>query len=246
MSAGGDSAAGARGPTLFDVLVSHERGDRNGMASSLRPRLPYLFEDATRDAETDIEVLAMVAAAPATSPHPAATPASPSRSGRDRPRLPALREPISTTVRHVAEPAVARRQEDVEPAAAESRAGPPRSLRPQDEKAGRQPHQQARPPTTTPQAHPASERASPRSRQAEDRRLPDEAAAALQTPPRVAALRRGATLARDEPVIEISIGRIDIRAAAAPAVQAPQSAPAKSRGDRLAAYLERRTRGSRS
>ncbi|ABE61705.1 hypothetical protein Nham_0829 [Nitrobacter hamburgensis X14] len=245
MSAGGDSAAGARGPTLFDALVSHERGDRSSMAPSLRPRLPYLFEDATRDTETDIEVLAMVAAAPTTSPHPAATPASPSRGGRDTPRLPALREPISVTVRHVAEPAGDRRQEDVEPATAESREGPPRSLRPQDEEAARPPHQQARP-TPTPQAHPTTERASPRPRQAEDRRLPDEAAAALQTPPRVAALRRGATLTRDEPVIEISIGRIDIRAAVAPAVQAPQSAPAKPRGDRLAAYLERRTRGSRS
>jgi hypothetical protein len=246
MSAGGDSAAGARGPTLFDALVSHERGDRNGMAPSLRPRLPYLFEDATPGAENDIEVSTMVAAAPVALPHPAAVPASASRGGRDTPRLPALREPISATVRHVTEPAVVRRRAVPEPPAADSREGPPRSPRPQDEKAGRPPHQQAGPPAPTPQAHLATERALPRPRQAEDRRLPDEAAAAQQSPPRIAALRRGATLVRDEPVIEISIGRIDIRAAAAPAAQAPQSAPAKPRGDRLAAYLERRTRGSRS
>src|SRR5262249_55248667 len=90
MSAGGDRAAAARGPILFDVLVSHERGDGIGTASSLRPRLPYLFEDATRDAETDIAVLAMVAAAPATSSRPPATPASPPRGARDTPRQPAL------------------------------------------------------------------------------------------------------------------------------------------------------------
>src|SRR5262249_23496620 len=142
--------------------------------------------------------------------------------------------------------AVLRRREDAEPAAVAPREGPPRSQAPRDNEASRPPHLQARPPMPAAQAHPATERASPRPRQAEDRHVLDEAAAARQAPPRVAALRRGETLARDEPVIEISIGRIDIRATATPAVPAPPSAPARPRDDRLAAYLERRTRGSRS
>ena len=124
MSAGGDGAAGARGLTLFDALVDHERGERNGTAPSLRPRLPYLFEDAPPEPEREIDAPEPLAAAPRTSPHPVSQPTSASRGGRDAPSAPVLREPVAATIRSAAEPAAAHRRAQSGPAAATGE-GPP-------------------------------------------------------------------------------------------------------------------------
>ncbi|MEK4035895.1 hypothetical protein WOC76_19940 [Methylocystis sp. IM3] len=245
MSAESDAASAGKAPDLFEALVSHERGDRAAAAPSLRPRLPYVF-----GAETGVESEAPVDPA-ALSTRQAEKPAAgpfvpPAAIGQPSPTIAAVAgsdpPPPGSALLASRSEAVRRSPEP------ERSADRKRPVAREAEDANRRGEVGAQPRDPASREHRVSE-PGPAPSEPRGSRRGEHILARPPIPaiPPIAATRTGAALLRSEPVIEISIGRIDVRAApgqqAAPAVRA---APAQPRDDRLAAYLDRRSRGARS
>jgi len=228
---------------MFDRLIAHERGLPEAAAPTLRPRLPYAFQHAT-DADAEISTEEVIV--PLRSrPTPAAVTAD-RASGIVQPG----REdaPVQD-----APPQRSSRADAISPA---PRASPLEPLNdfPQKQRQAfsEQPLQETRlekavsseasqPPQLAASAPVRSIATSNSSR-------PRPEAAPLHPPASRAILPLPALprIGRDETVVEIHIGRIDVRTAAEPSPTQRSSAPAGRPGDNLAHYLDRRSRGARS
>jgi hypothetical protein len=253
-------AAPSTGLTLLDGLLAHERGDPAAEAPSLRPRLPYPFEHmplALESAEPELRTavdrpqaaraapderagpahsLAPAPLAPAAEARaPAARHAPPDSPPRVGPPI-AASPPEASALRPIfsprtTEPAAARVEPSAAPLVPSAGPGRPASVgsspSPPPVEAPRPAPVAGRPPAPAPAIR-AFHREPNR---AEARVRPLAPLAAPQTP---------------EPVIEISIGRIEVHAPA-PGAKPPALRRATDPDtDRLSAYLDRRSRGARS
>lgn len=232
--------------TLFDRLVAHERGVPDAGAPTLRPRLPYAFQhpgDADADIATE-EVIVPLRPAPHSPP-----PAPELRTGDAPPR-----QPEETAESRTVEP---RTQSEISAAARRDtpallEALPPRARHDEPERAHHE-HRvdEARPRIENPsspgapstQTRPLNPNAAPPApRQASATLLQPPVSRPILPPlPNIQKLGGG-----DETLVEIHIGRIDVRAVGdAPPLPARSDNGVRA-PDQLAAYLNRRSRGARS
>jgi len=231
------------GGTMFDRLVAHERGLPDAAAPSLRPRLPYAFQQPS-DADADFAGEEIVVPLnPPAQPQPAAAGkksgavvAEPNNDHAPRPptRSVASTEPASTKAPPI-EPAEARQ---ARLAVARVAPGPIPAV------------QQAQPPLPArPELRPETAKRAARferSNGAAEKRRTD---ATLLHPPvsrPILPLPSVQKLGGDETRVEIHIGRIDVRALPDQAPPPRAHEPAAQAPDGLAAYLGRRSRGARS
>lgn len=244
---------------LFDRIVSRERsGDAPRKPASLRPRIPYPFDGLPlkeTPVEDDLQVPAVLGSSRDFPPTQLRAPLAATIGGADpkldpgtqmqapdpRPVLPSLTLHAAATSEAVskAPPIPVARAVAPNPATASTA----RTIERAPEKI---PVTQDRAPValerviverSASHAH-DPETSPPRSvpRQGTLRSRPEIRAVTL--PPVIAA--------SPEPIIEIRIGRIDVRAQAVPPVQPPVSRTDPSMPDRLTPYLGRRMRGARS
>lgn len=263
MSGAGKIPSEARAPTLFATLVAHERGEAlAGEAASPRPRLPYAFETAgTADPGLEIEQDFDPRPANPRSTEPLAGPSQPAAgyqtpvaaAGSGGPEA-AERQPPARRAEVAAAAIAAAPRNDLPPPASEGAGAVPRD-RPAGTTAPPSPRSAPSPepaasalavPATAPRPEEGLSRGPSMAAPAAVAAGRSDRSAPARPTPAIPA-KRMSPLVRDEPVIEISIGRIDIRAVPGqPPPSAAQRPPAAPAADRLAEYLDRRSRGSRS
>lgn len=248
---------------LLDRLVALESGGADGSRDTLRAQLPYPFEAAIGSVLPDVDAAPSMREVHARTTQPgqvagaatdaqAARPAAlaPAAHGaphvstrtHDAPAAPA-NGPAPTSAHTT--PVIERVMRAYAPAVGEgSRQRPPTSVRDTVSVQAQTPRSDTGPAQRrqTP-ALPALPRVQP------------GAAPPVRATPAAPALRPAPSIAQvplapqptSEPVIEIHIGRLEVRGRPSPEVAPPQAAREPAlRDDRLAGYLGRRTRGARS
>jgi hypothetical protein len=238
------SAAGGQS-TLFDHLVQHERGTALGSAPSLRPRLRHPFEHVSDDGVAfDVEENSVNADRQQSHAEP-----QPIERGDACHKQAGSADLVSIPDREQREP--------IEPPAAQLS----EHRRPAEQSAATDITLNERvamlvegQPPLSPPAKTAAQREQPRdSGDAPIHPQPMRRLEAGPTPPRqmrpsrpklvVPGAERGG---KADQIVEIHIGRIDVRAAAKQAEPPPTARASHPPVDRLAAYLQRRSRGARS
>jgi hypothetical protein len=234
---------GSLAGTMFDRLIAHEQGLPEASAPTLRPRLPYAFQHSTdADAEISTEEVIIPLRPP---PTPAAV-ADDGASGS---------EPTEQEEAPV-QAAPAQRSSPADAISMLPHASPLSPLKDfhedQREAFSGQPLQEARlkkavfseaaqlPQIATSNAVQSIAPSEP------SRPQPNSTPLQPPVPRAILPLRAAKGIGRDETVVEIHIGRIDVRAAAEFPPQSRSTAPASRTGDNLAQYLDRRSRGARS
>jgi hypothetical protein len=249
----------AEGPaSLFDRIVAHETGSDAGGPRSLRPRLPYVFDNVPRqdNASGDPTPGITHGASTIPEPMPAQEPVRSVQAAFDAPRsfeqtriLPDGTPALSQPVLHSPSTSQDSPKTQAHAAVVDEKTPAPRAVAHHATltERGREPvSAQATPTLALPVAppavftnrgeqrsnpvHPIAVRASLFHSRAEFRAMP---LASVVAPP-------------VEQTIEIRIGRIDVRAQLASQAPSPSERTVQSPPDRLASYLGRRSRGSRS
>jgi len=231
---------------FLDQLVQHERGAAAPSTGGLRPRLPNLFEQVrSDDSGFDVEEVAVE-----PIHHLAPRESLPIDSAEAVANMPAVPNPVAAvpsqalegTKRHMVEPAPKCRT------AAEPPAKPSLAAAASIETPAARPPGRAAPIGVHNDTRQTMDLGT-RPRQPDSPRRPPDSLPASRalssTRPRIVLPGADRPEAGDH-VVEIHIGRIDVRAAPKQAEAPPAASAPPPSADRLAAYLQRRSRGGRS
>jgi hypothetical protein len=243
MRSGGSDPTWGGKSTLFDHLVQHERGAAVGSARSLRPRLPHPFEKGSaQDTAFELEEVGVNSV---SHHYPHESPITERRNAAPKP--PTATDPAPDVRRP--------------PRAAIERATgqPPERPRPANEPAGANVTLHERIEMVVTNKSPSAPGGEP----AVEPKLRDRGAAPVQAQPlrrqQLAPPSRQLSGSRpklvvpgahrpdnSDQIVEIHIGRIDVRAAPKPVDVQPAASASAPPVNHLAAYLQRRSRGARS